>query len=366
MAYEKNYVFTRLGKAVKKYNAVAASPDGIGPKLDLILEEIVGVFNNSDEDRRLLNLFTSSNRTDQAAAEALKNQVVSIVSSFFTNDLAERLGAVGNTSADVLDLLRDAMQDAGDTVLETKPVATLVAYDNDNTGNGTLTGITLDQMCRDFNHFECECVDASTTGEERWRVTSSVLGYVGEAVTGTEFDASEENSAGSVEAGVKFTINQAAGTGAEDWAVGDSIRFSTYSPPRFVDLGDAYSTFSNWKLMGVKLGYNTSANKYLYVTIEQDAGSPATWTVNAYKDSAKTELVASVTAESSSGTVTLEEKNGSGLSIRVDISYTYDDDGIQINFTNYPWFQTFLVERFSRAMPSAPVNSNTVDVALAG
>jgi hypothetical protein len=365
MGYDSQFIFTRLGKQVKKFNAISELPDGIRAALDKIVEDAAAAFNDSPEDRKILNMLASANRSDQSACDAMAAQAVSIAAAVLSGDTAERLGAVGTNAADVLELLADAMEDASDTVLETSPVAAAPVYDGDNAGNGTLSEITLDQLVRDCNHFEIECVDDSDAGEERWRVTSSRLGYVGEAVTGEEFDAFADNAAGNVESGVKFTIEAATGSGAEDWETGDKIRFSTFVSPSFAVAGDNHNTFSDWIFFGVKPGYNTDADGKLYATVEDNPGSPATYTVNVYKDSGKTALVASATADEAECEILLAEQNGSGLSIGVDMDYTYDDSDIVVTFTNQPRFQFFLVENFGKALPSAASGANTVDEALA-
>lgn len=365
MGYDKTYVFTRLGKIVKKYNAVADHPDGVAGSLDSLLEEAVEVFNSSDEDRWILNLLSSANRSDQSACESMKRQAVSVATGFLTHDVRARLGVVGSSAAAVLDALRDAMQDEADTVLETAGAMAGPFYDNDNTGNGEAHLFTFDQAVREANHFECECVNADTAGSERWRVSCSRLGYLGEAETGVQFDSFMDNDDGITPAGVRFTIEQASGTAAEDWAVGDKVRFSTYVMPLYTETGDGSSQMQNYLFAGLSFGENTDDDKKIYLDLEEAAGSPAVYRVSVYKDSSRTELIAQGESENATATVELEEKNSSGLSGQVDVDYSTDDSDVVIEFGSRPRFQHFLVENFGAAMPAASSGSNTVDDDLA-
>ena len=166
MAYDKTTTFQNVGKGVKKFNKIDAPSTGFKAVLDALMGEIVALYNDSEGERRILNLFSNANRSDQAALDSVKSQTVSIVSGFLTTVIREDLSVVSSTAAAVIDALADAMEDASDTVKENTVAVSTPAADNDNAGNGTMSAPSSTQQVRDNNDFEATCIDATTEGAE--------------------------------------------------------------------------------------------------------------------------------------------------------------------------------------------------------
>jgi hypothetical protein len=257
----------------------------------------------------------------------------------------EDLSVVGSTSSAVLEALSDAMETASDAVRQNTTAATAPTADDDNAGNGTMSSVTTTQQCRDNNDFEITCTDATTKTSERWSVTCSRLGNVGTAVTGEEFE--------SESAGVKFTISAQQG---------------------ITETGDENNQLSDWSFTGAKKGVNTDRDGKLYVTLTDVSG---TRTVSCYKDPSRTQQhLVCQGSRSGNGTVTLTEQNNSGLSGSVSVTYTANDNNIELKL-EFPFtvgdkfyfstsitakgnFQYFFVENFGKALPSATSGNETV------
>ena len=110
MAYNKTVIFQNIGKGVKKFNKIAAPTTGFKATLDSIMSEIVALYNDSEGERKVLNLFSNANKSDQATLDSIKSQTASIIGSYLTTDVREDLSVVGSTSSAVLEALYDAME----------------------------------------------------------------------------------------------------------------------------------------------------------------------------------------------------------------------------------------------------------------
>jgi len=343
MSYDKTVMFQNIGKAIKKYNKIDEPSTGFKAVLDSVMGETVALYNDSEAERRVLNLFSNANRSDQSALDSIKNQTVSIVSSYLTTAVREELSVVGSTSASAISALADAMEDNSDAVKENTVAVAGPFADNDNEGNGMLEDIETTQQARDNNDFEATCIDATTEGSEHWSVVCSKLGGLGTAVSDSVFS--------SESAGVSFKINP-----RED----------------IVESGDAQNQLANWSFSGEAKGENTTAQGNIYVTL---TNSVTTRTVSIYKDSGRTELVAQGQRDGD-GAVTLDEQNSSGLTGSVDVAYAQDSSDIWLTLpfafavgdkfyfstavSAKGLFQYFFVERFGKALPSAVGGSETV------
>ena len=343
MAYNKTTIFQNIGKGVKKFDKIDTPSTGFKAELDLVMGEIVALYNDSEGERRILNLFSNANRSDQAALDSMKSQTISIVSSYLTTVVREDLSVVGSTAAAVIDALTDAMEDNSDTVKQNTLSMTGPAADNDNAGNGTMHPPGYTQQARDNNDIEVTCIDATTEGEEHWSAVCSRLGSLGTAVSGTTFE--------SETAGISFLIEAQEEIG---------------------EVNDNANQLDNWNFTGAEKGVNTDAIGKVYVSLTDTAG---TRTVSIYKDSGRTQLVAQG-QRAGDGEVTLAEQGGSGLSGTVDVTYTQDDTDIYLilpfafevgdkfyfstSISDKGLFQYFFVERFGKALPSASGGSETV------
>ncbi len=343
MTYDKTITFQNIGKAIKKFNKIDTPSTGFKAALDSIMGEIISLYNDSEGERRILNLFSNANRSDQAALDSIKSQTVSIVSGYLTNVVREDLSVVGSTAVAAIEALADAMEDNSDTVKQNTVTASSPAADNDNAGNGTMQPPGTTQQAHDNNDIEVTCIDETTEGAEHWSVVSSKLGSLGTAVSGTQFE--------SESAGISFTID------AQD---------------EITEVNDNAAQLDNWSFTGAERGSNTDAAGKVYVSLSDSGG---TRTVSIYKDSGRTQLVAEG-QRSGDGTVTLAEQGGSGLSGSVDVAYTTDDNDIYLvlpfafevgdkfcfstSITDKGLFQYFFVEQFGKALPSASGGGETV------
>ena len=343
MAYDKTVFFQNIGKGVKKFNKIDTPSTGFKAVLDSIMSEIVSLYNDSESERKVLNLFSNANRSDQAALDSVKSQTVSIVSGYLTNVVREDLSVVGSTAAAVIEALADAMEDNSDTVKENTVSVTGPTADNDNAGNGTMQSPTTTQQARNNNDIEVTCIDVTTEGAEHWSDVSSGLGSLGTAVSGTEFE--------SESAGVAFTID---------------------AQETISEFNDDSSQLDNWSFTGAERGSNTDSAGKVYVSLSDSGG---TRTVSVYKDSGRTQLVAQG-QRSGDGSVTLAEQGGSGLSGSVDVTYTTDDSDIYLilpfafevgdkfyfstSISAQGLFQYFFIEQFGKALPSTTGGSETV------
>lgn len=343
MAYDKTTTFQNIGKAVKKFNKIDEPSTGFKAVLDTVMGEIIALYNDSENERRILNLFSNANRSDQSSLDSMKSQTVSIVSSFLATVVREDLSVVGSTSAAVIEALADAMEDNSDTVKENTLDITDAVPDNDNAGNGQITSPVATQDARDNNDFEVTCIDTTTEAGEHWTVVCSKLGNLGTAVTGTTFE--------SEAAGVSFDLEA-----RED----------------ITEVGDDQNQLANWDFDGASKGSNTDSAGKVYVSL---TNSGTTRTVSVYKDSARTQLVAQGQRDGD-GSVTLAEQDSSGLSGSVDVAYTQDDTDIYLilpfafavgdkfyfstNVQTKGLFQYFFVEQFGRSLPSATSGNETV------
>jgi|GEM_PF-3129435 len=342
MAYDKTVIFQNIGKAIKKCNVISTD-GGFKSVLDSIMEELTALYNDSPEEREILYRFSSANRNDLQALDAMVSRTIAVVSSYLASVVRKDLKAIGTTAKDVLEVLAETMEDAGDSVKRNTIELDGPDSDSENEGNGVLEVKEVYQTALDDNHFEVVCVDATVEGSEQWDVRSSRLGDLGMAVTGNEFV--------SERAGVALLIT------AQD---------------ETTETGDENDQLSLWEFDGAEKGENTDPDGKLYVTLSDNGG---TRTVSCYKDAAKTQLVCRG-SRTGNGTVQLLEQNNSGLTGSVVLTYTSDDDTIVLklpfpfavgdrftfstSITDKGLFQTFFVENYGVALPSAESGSETV------
>ncbi|MCX7702969.1 MAG: hypothetical protein N2234_02555 [Planctomycetota bacterium] len=348
MAYVKEVIFQNIGKAIKKCNKIAGD-EGFKSLLDSIMEEIVELYNDSSEEREILYRFSSANRADLQALDGMVSRTVAVVTAYLTSSVRKDLEVVGSGAKDVLEALAEAMEEEGDTVKQNSIELEGPTGSPENAGNGICEILEVTQNALDENHFEIVCVDASVEGSEQWAVRSSRLGELGMAVTGEEFE--------SKSGGVRILIT------AQDEI--EEIG------------GDEKNQLSGWEFAGAEKGENTEEEGRLYVRLSDNSG---TRTVSCYKDAAKTALVCEG-SRSGNGTLTLRETNDSGLTGSVVVSYVEDDSDIVLklpfafgvgdrfrfstNISDKGLFQSFFVEKFGTALPSAQSGSETVPEAWA-
>lgn len=226
MAYNAEKIFAALGKGIKKFNMIRST---LKPYLETVQTEWIPLLNDTNGERRLLNVVAALNASDQSQLDGMQDTVKAALEDFMKDEIRLDLSIVQGTLNKVIDALVDAMQDATDTVLEDTFDAVEVTYDNDNDGDGTLSAPALTQQAHDDVNVELECYDITTTGSEKWYVRLSFRSgtsiYLGIATTAVEFDTADLYAAGSIpiDWGFSFTV----GVGLPAWAVGDKIYFST-------------------------------------------------------------------------------------------------------------------------------------------
>jgi len=117
---------------------------------------------------------------------------------------------------------------------------------------------------------------------------------------------------------------------------------STVIDANLTEAGDNLSQLSSWTLNGVRPLFNTDSTFKIHVTLTDNGG--ASTTIQLYSDAAKSNLIAEVTATTSTGTKVLVEKNNSGLTGTVDLdvfpSTTDSDITLTINKIQFPWQKT--------------------------
>jgi peptidoglycan hydrolase-like protein with peptidoglycan-binding domain len=93
-------------------------------------------------------------------------------------------------------------------------------------------------------------------------------------------------------------------------------------------LGDTQSQITAWNLNGIEWNRNTGSDGSVYLRLSRPAAT--VFRVELFRDSARTELVASGERSSAHGTLTVSAKNASELSGKLSIAYTADTDDIEI------------------------------------
>jgi len=132
----------------------------------------------------------------------------------------------------------------------------------------------------------------------------------------------------------------------EDFSIIRDIEFPIdENPPEFLDAddfkevevemtvtesGDTDNELDSWSLSGIIIGFNTDSSSKLYVKLTDTAG---TRKVEIFKDSNQTLQVAEGTLVGD-GTLTLAQKNGSGLSGTVDVTYTDGEAAVILTARN--------------------------------
>jgi hypothetical protein len=88
-----------------------------------------------------------------------------------------------------------------------------------------------------------------------------------------------------------------------------------------VKTGDAAEQLARWRFDGADPGRNVDADGTVHLSIARE---PGRWTVSAYADPARTELVAAGTRTTPTGPVRLTGRDSSGLTGAVELRYTAD------------------------------------------
>jgi len=262
--------------------------------VDATFQEAQALYINDDDDRIFAGNFLSDINSVRISAKSFKDLVKSR-SDDYTTTVVRNL--IGSTSGDVSDILDDLMRLTNEAIdkaeANTLGNTTPAAYKaNGNSGNLTVDALT--QMCRNDDFVEVKCTGDGTHGEETWGVTSKKFGTAsGSATTGEQFHFTE--------GGVKFTIR-----------VGSIIE----------EYGDDRNQLDGWVLSGFGTGNTDDGN--IYVKLESYTGYAygSRTDIYLYSDFDRTSLIASG-GITGTGTVTLAEENGSGLSGTVILNATY-------------------------------------------
>jgi hypothetical protein len=226
VAYNKTKIFTSIGKGIKKFNMIRAT---FKPYLETVQTEWVALLNDTDGERRLLNVVAALNASDQSQLDGMQAAVKAALSDFMKDEVRLDLSVTQKTLGQVIDLLYDAMidQTPDDTVLQNIVAVTTPAADNDNAGNGTCSTPSLTQQCHDLVNVELECYDATVPA--KFYVRLSFRGgasiNIGTATSGVAFSTLALYQAGSIPIDWGFSFTLAAG--GTPWAVGDKWYFST-------------------------------------------------------------------------------------------------------------------------------------------
>lgn len=113
------------------------------------------------------------------------------------------------------------------------------------------------------------------------------------------------------------------------WA---QVDFETTKGPVF---GDSLQQIVSWNLPGLDLLHGTDANGFLYLSLQQTAGPK--FTVNVYKDKARTMLAATGSANSPAGIVNLNVANTTNSYGTITINYQADTSQIALAIqTSFP------------------------------
>jgi hypothetical protein len=232
MAYNKTKIFTALGKGIKKFNMLRST---FKPYLETVQTEWVALLNDTDGERRLLNVISALNASDQSQLDAIQSAVKAALSGFMKDEIRLDLSVTQKTLSQIIDLLYDAMidQTPDDTVLQNICAVTnsqggaVPLADNDNTGNGTCSTPSLTQQCHDLVNVELECYDATVPAKFYVRLSfrGGVSINIGTATSGVAFSTLALYQAGSIPIDWGFSFTLTAGGVA--WAVGDKWYFST-------------------------------------------------------------------------------------------------------------------------------------------
>ena len=192
MAYDSTIrqdVFKRMGVYIKWWytlNDMKSTLDGL---LSNAITEFELGTSPSAEDKAAYEAFSIEIRRQKDELESLRQSVVNLVSSFFGTNVKALLSSPYSTPESVLDHLLDAMDDYDDQALQNTVAAdATVTEDEDNSvlaaaGLSLSFGVTASQLAQD-DRFALTCVDDSVVDQERWTLESARLGqYSGEVVT---------------------------------------------------------------------------------------------------------------------------------------------------------------------------------------
>jgi len=295
VAYDRDAIFTRVGKFVKLHSSVLAYRD----TLDGIDDEFQDVFLAYTRDREAVYARVASDlNTFKARMTAMADTVKRRVDTYIRDHLSIRLDTSFTGVDEILARLVVEMNNNGDTVQRNDGHAGTAEVQIRNAYAGTFSAIAATNLARDA-WFDVVCVSTGTQGSEKWRVQSSVE-IEGSKIASVQAETDEEYT--WTAAGITFTISS-----------GSTI----------VEAGDDVGQCSNWVLTG----YSTAnTNKgVLYARVLGVVWSPYGQNqILLYKDSDfdAADLVASGTIVGP-GEVTLAEANGSGLSGSVDFAPNY-------------------------------------------
>jgi hypothetical protein len=184
-------VFKRMGVYIKWWYTLSDMKSTLDGLLGNAITEFELGASPSAEDKAAYEAFSIEIRRQKDDLESLRQSVVNLASSFFGTNVKALLNSPYSTPESVLDHLRDAMDDYDDQVLQNTVAAdATVTEDEDNSvlaadGLSLNFGATASQMAQN-DRFALTCVDDSVVDQERWTLESARLGqYSGEIVTAT-------------------------------------------------------------------------------------------------------------------------------------------------------------------------------------
>jgi hypothetical protein len=227
-----------------------------GARFDQVIDRSAGELQAGDFD---IELFNHDNKFSEYQSSSLfyatqyHGAEIRISQGYVLNDgsvsyQTQAVGIIDQLIADndsiVTVRCRDRLKFLIDSVINPTPASEVAVLGSSNVGNGGLSNVAVKPFLTKNELWTLTCTLGGGDATATFSVVGGTSGNVGTATSGTEF--STQNSSG----GVKFLIS----AGTINWAIGDSITFTTVQHPEWdlVNIGKV--------LWSVLTGYNWDTN----------------------------------------------------------------------------------------------------------
>ena len=340
--YNRDEIFANIGKGIARYNILAAHSD----ILDLNYSEWITLLNNNIRERDMLEDVSELQNEQTPDVAGMQSDTTSVIRLYLLAGVRDDLSVARPKMDDVLDALSDSMTLASDTVLENTGIGSVLEWDdtNNQTAYWTFAGVVI---------------GANTAGGGYLYVKLTVAGAGHQVEVYKDVARTAPNlvAQGSIVGDGLVVLAQQNASGLTG-----TVQLTWTGITNVIDL----------KVTPLPDADNVGAGEILLVTLSQYVHDDVDFEVTCFSSAVPATFTVSSNHKSSHGIATAEvefEDVEYGIKFTVTAIAAPFAVGDKFKFSTYHFadgkIQTYFVERFDTALPSAVSGAETVSEAFA-
>jgi hypothetical protein len=240
----------------------------------------------SAEDKQAYEAVSIEIRRQKDELESLRQSVINLTSGFIGLNVKALINSPYSTPDAILDHLLDAMDDYDDQVLQNTVSIGDIIEDEDNSvkeadGLSLDFGVDATQKAH-ADRFVLTCVDATTVNNEHWSLESAILGqYAGVISTGQSLEWAEAGIAGLSIPAAPTREGSDVSSKISDWKLGGAVRGSNVTAdgrlylkfaaaPTLTRTNDELSQLTSFSFSTAVFGTESDVEGKLYASVVKE------------------------------------------------------------------------------------------------